>query len=403
MQDALVAWNATQHTGGIWVAKGVYYPDEGTGLTNNDKTLSFKLKEGMTLYGGFAGTESAVAQRNPSVNVSILSGDIDKNDTNTDGDKIANSNYDIQGSNSAHVVYADGRTTAITSATRIDGFVITAGQSNDQAGAGMYCNGAGTGGNCSPSLNLVGFIGNVATYGGALYNNGESGSSSPTLSNVTFKGNRAAYYGGAMYNEGTWGSSIPTLTNVTFKGNSAGHYGGAMFNDGIAGKSSPSLINVTFEGNSATSNYGGAIYNAGYAGSGTPGSSTPTIKNSIFWGNSTTSASSSFEIYNHSASPSISYSLFKGALPAGSSDAGNNKINIAISPFVDAANGNLQLAACSPAIDAGDNRANNQSTDLAGNPRRVNDTGVTDVSGQTAPVIDLGAFEKQASSSSCVP
>ncbi|MEZ4629517.1 MAG: hypothetical protein R2880_02145 [Deinococcales bacterium] len=58
LQDALAVWDATTFPEGIWVAAGVYYPDEGSGLTDNDRALSFNLKEGMKLYGGFAGTES---------------------------------------------------------------------------------------------------------------------------------------------------------------------------------------------------------------------------------------------------------------------------------------------------------------------------------------------------------
>ncbi|MEZ4606901.1 MAG: hypothetical protein R2865_08920 [Deinococcales bacterium] len=49
----------------------------------------------------------------------------------------------------------------------------------------------------------------------------------------------------------------------------------------------------------------------------------------------------------------------------------NNKVNISTSPFVDFANHDLSLAACSPAIDAGNNAANTSSSDLAGNPERL--------------------------------
>ncbi|MEZ4631249.1 MAG: hypothetical protein R2880_11155 [Deinococcales bacterium] len=63
--------------------------------------------------------------------------------------------------------------------------------------------------------------------------------------------------------------------------------------------------------------------------------------------------------------------------------------------------GNLQPADCSLAIDSGNNSANSQSTDLAGNPRKVDDTGVTDVAGQSAPVIDMGSSWKSQGSSTC--
>ncbi|MCX6036272.1 MAG: hypothetical protein NTV38_15085, partial [Chloroflexi bacterium] len=153
----------------IWAAAGVYKPTAGT-----DRTATFQLKDGVAVYGGFAGTETARTQRNPAVNVTILSGDIDNNDTQT---PIITDLKTVTGNttNSNHVV------TGATGAT-LDGFTITAGNTND----GAYPNNSG----------------------GGMFNS----SSSPTLTNVTFSGNSAMMYGGGMYN----GNGSPTLTNVTF-------------------------------------------------------------------------------------------------------------------------------------------------------------------------------------------
>ncbi|MEZ4629521.1 MAG: choice-of-anchor Q domain-containing protein [Deinococcales bacterium] len=102
-----------------------------------------------------------------------------------------------------------------------------------------------------------------------------------------------------------------------------------------------------------------------------------------------------------SSTATISYSLFQQDFPKDErssvntiTDGGGNKVNISNSPFMDVDNGDFQLAACSPAIDAGKNSANSSSTDLAGNARKVDDTGVGDVA-VSAPVIDMGAFERQ--------
>jgi hypothetical protein len=55
----------------LWVAAATYKPTPTT-----DRTISFALKNGLGVYGGFNGTETMRSQRNPAVNVTTLSGDI---------------------------------------------------------------------------------------------------------------------------------------------------------------------------------------------------------------------------------------------------------------------------------------------------------------------------------------
>src|SRR5574341_1154140 len=259
----------------IWVAEGVYYPDEGAGQTNGDRAATFQLRDGVAIYGGFAGTETLLSQRDPAAHVTILSGDIGQDDLNADGNFIAEDTGDLVGSNSYHVVTGSGT----DSSALLDGFTITAGQANatapNDSGGGLYNSGG------SPTLADITFSGNSATsYGGGTFN---FLNSSPTLTDVTFTGNWAGS-GGGMVNHN---NSSPTLTNVTFSGNSVFN-GGGMYN---VNNSSPTLTGVTFSGNSATV-YGGGMYNSG---------GSPTLTNVILWGN--TAGSSGPQIFNSSSTP----------------------------------------------------------------------------------------------------
>ncbi|CAG0935945.1 hypothetical protein TFLX_04799 [Thermoflexales bacterium] len=288
----------------IWVAAGTHKP-----TTETDRSIDFQLKSGVALYGGFAGTETARDQRNPALHVTILSGDIDNNDSQA---PIITNPATVTGNttNSYHVV------TGATGAT-LDGFTITAGYGGaSRYGGGMYNlasspalsnvtfsgNMADSGGGMAnrsysnPTLTNVTFGGNSASQGGGMYNN----NSNPTLTNVTFILNSApSGDGGGMDNE----SSSPTLTNVTFSFNSSsGGAGGGMNN---TTGSNPTLTNVTFNGNSA--NWGGGMNNYN--------SSNPQIRNTIFWGN--TDNSHGAQIYNYNSStPIVNDSVVQDGCPA---------------------------------------------------------------------------------------
>ncbi len=53
----------------FWVRKGVYRPS-----TTTDTAVSFVLKSGVALYGGFSGSEALRTLRNPESNRTILTG-----------------------------------------------------------------------------------------------------------------------------------------------------------------------------------------------------------------------------------------------------------------------------------------------------------------------------------------
>ena len=265
--------------GQIWVARGVYKP-----TVTADRSIAFNVPPHARAYGGFAGTETLFAQRDVAADLTVLSGDIDNNDTGTNGVDADTSN--IIGNNSYHVVVIDGTTVAgpVGDDTVLDGFTITGGKADDvsSAGGGVYCNGSA--GACSPLLSNLVFSGNLAVFGGgALYNGGTGGISSPTITNSTFSGNTAAN-GGAIYDDGSSsGISNPSIANATFSNNSATSRGGAIYDDASdSGTSSPIIRSATFSGNSADSGNGDGSAICDFT---TTGINATVLTNSIVWGN----------------------------------------------------------------------------------------------------------------------
>ena len=225
----------------FWVAAGTYRPTTGT-----DQSESFVLKNGVALYGGFAGTESARDQRAPAKNTTILSGNIGEAGETSD--------------NSYHVVKAG---TGADDTAILDGFTITGGRANgsgdNRQGGGMFIKSA------SPEVTTCTFSENTATQsGGGMYISGGS----PKVTACTFSKN-TAYYGGGMAISG----GSPEVTACTFSKNTADSTGGGGGMYTIS--SNPKVTGCTFESNSAY--YGGGIYNT---------NSTSKVTNCTFAGNS---------------------------------------------------------------------------------------------------------------------
>ncbi|GCA77073.1 putative outer membrane protein pmp6 [Microcystis aeruginosa NIES-2520] len=258
LQDALAAARSGDT---IWVAGGTYKPTTGT-----DRNATFTLKNQVEIYGGFAGSETSLSQRNVATNATILSGDIGTINTVTD--------------NVYHVV--TGNNTSNTAV--LDGFTISGGNANgtgtnQNVGGGMFISDG------SPTLRNIIFESNNATNGGGLYN---VTGANPTITNTTFRNNTASD-GGAIYNS----SSNPTLTDVTFTNNTVTSEGGAIYNT----SSNPTLNNTTFGNNTASA--GGAIYNT---------SSSPIFNTATFTSN--IASSSGGAIYNTDGSSTLNNVTF---------------------------------------------------------------------------------------------
>jgi predicted outer membrane repeat protein len=340
------------------------------------------MKNNLGIYGGFAGTETQLAQRNWNSNLCILSGDIGTVADTSD--------------NSYHVI----ANYALNSTAVLNGFTITAGNANSQStfstGGGMINNTA------SPTISYCTFTGNSAKSGAAIFNQQSSPAisscsftsnpgidgngfamvnigastpvisycyftgnpgggmynnvSSPTITNCSFIGNEAKFYGGGIQN-----IANSVITNCIFIGNKAGTSGGGIYNTGQT-----SVINGSFSGNEAAT--GGGVFNSN--------SQTITITNSIVHGNSS-------EIINEAgSSANVTNSIVKGGYPGtGNLDADPQFLQQP--PVGPGTNGNLRLQPCSPAINMGNDAANSIVIDLDNNFRKFG-------------IIDMGAYERQS-------
>ena len=145
------------------------------------------------------------------------------------------------------------------------------------------------------------------------------------------------------------------------------------------------MINCTVSGNLASSEGGGLYYGAGGGGL--------VIANSILRGNLAPSAP---EVVYPEGVDSITWSNVGGGWPGvGNIDADPR--------FVAPASGDFSLGGDSPCIDAGDNGLVplEIESDLAGEPRFVDDPATPDTGVGAPPIVDLGTFEFQGDATNC--
>ncbi len=176
IQDALAsAGSGTE----VWVARGVYYPDAGARQARGDPGSTFRLLNGVALYGGFTGVETRRAQRDWAANLTVLSGDIDSNDL-SESSGIVPAAVRLRGKNAYNVVTAQG----VSASAVLDGFVVTAGQATGSRDPESHGGGITIRDRSSVTLANITLVGNTAAAGtsNGLY---WSEDSSPYLTNVT--------------------------------------------------------------------------------------------------------------------------------------------------------------------------------------------------------------------------
>ena len=277
IQPALDAAHA-ENGGEVWVAAGTYdeprqYAEEAV------NTGALALKPKVALYGGFAGNEDRLEQRDWQKNVTVISGEksrdgesayhvvVGADESRLDGFEVTGGKaYQGKGTN----VLSAGGGIACWSVSMLISNCAIVQNGSEAAGGGIYCNGsdvtiencriegneslgpqAGGGGLCfvrCPASRIVGceILRNRATHrGGGVYCFG----SSPVFENTHIEGNAASRGGGLA----TYSVSSPVFTRCTIAENQGESGGGIR----ICHHSNPKFIESKVIGNQSTGGGGG--------------------------------------------------------------------------------------------------------------------------------------------------
>jgi parallel beta-helix repeat protein len=291
----------------------------------------------------------------------------------------------------AGAVWDDSSESTYVNCTFEDNFTANTGEDNS-GGAYIANNGA------SATMTGCTFEGNTSSLGGGVFANVNS---VVIMDGCYLEGNTASNAGGGLVVQI---DSVATVTNCTFTDNESPFGGGGA---GVAAGTHVTFINTLFAGNQSTSNPGGGLVVGAFNGadasvmlisSTLSGNQAPvggavriddnggsaTIVDSILWGETPDGISDPFGL------ATISYSNIHGGWPGNGNIDGDPLL-------VDPESEDHRLSTGSCAIDAADNSAvpDGIMTDLAGNPRFVDDPDTVDNGLGALPIVDMGAYEYQ--------
>ena len=259
----------------VWVAKGTYYPTTET-IARDSRSRTFSLKDGVNMFGGFAGSESLVSQRALAdlnldskidscelVNTTLLNGDIDGVPDVWTKTINADSTWTwaVTG-NEGNVYRVVTSQKGFTVNTKFDGFSITGGNAN---GTSDYLKNGG--GICianSQINNCIVYHCVAAINGGGIdaspyFDNGNGSSgimAGINVNNCLIKDCSAKNEGGGIYSE--YGLNM-TKCNVI--GCSSSDCGGGVycFNQYNSSNITDCVVNQC-----SAKNEGGGIYTKNY-------------------------------------------------------------------------------------------------------------------------------------------
>jgi hypothetical protein len=341
------ALSAVSGTDTIWVAKGTYTPSVGP----RSNSFILPTANAIAIYGGFAGGETALNQRDPKVNKTIFSGD----HQHTPGDDT---------DNLYHVFYVASN----LGQHLFNGVTITGGYANgggnDDNGAGIFNNNSTAG----IDFDNVTFIKNYAVNDGAAIYGGALGTASYTIKNSRFINNSSSSGNGAAFASESGG--VVNFASNYFENNVAFLKGGAVF---VLNDENKRFVNNIFYRNhtdASGADGGGALWinqlgasglfefntvvnNSAPAGTSggvliSLGTGTNAADNNIFFGNTSFVGGSS----DHIANGTYNIGLANNIIPAPITNATDNGGNLNVDPLLaDTANGDFRTLLSSQSVD----------------------------------------------------
>jgi len=347
----------------IWVRAGTYH---------RGAVGPVLLEMGVTIIGGFAGTEMAASQSNPAANVTTIDGD--------NVGRAVESYNDYDPNDPANVPLLRGFTIA-------NGYRPEQGVSGE-GGGGMLLD------HSRALIVQCQFVNNHALWTGAAVT--ISGESAPWFVNCTFRDNGSGtpgpardvtarpYAGGAVY---VW-AGAPTFVNSLFYNNVAAEAGALELSPYYA---SFTFVNCTFVKNRTKITYGAAVLDLEGHGN---------ARNCIFWDNTVPPGQPTGPIFSAPWSQTtVRYSDVQGGWP-GTGNINTNPL------FVNSGANNYRLQSTSPCKDTG----------ISMSPALADDLGDLDWDALTSEptpqdldrnqrrvgiFVDMGAFENQNLLASC--
>lgn len=376
-----IALQNAQVNDDVWVAAGTYVPGNGV-----SRTSSFVIPGGVSVYGGFIGTETSLSERAYTINVCILSGE-------RGGPQPED--------NVATVV----RLNSSSLSCRIDGFVIEGGYSNlvagDAAGVNIGVSSGFVVANCLFKNNTkvnTGLVNASSTGNGGAALSARPGSGNFTVHHCIFQNNSMQGNDGGAINFYLTATSAATITisSTGFFQNTGSRYAGAVYLNKAGTNSASDVVNLrnnvfyenqaSFLGSAMLTTLLTNVSNCSFhKNSGLTGSNNIHVMQSIGSSAPLVTLTNSI-LYDNPGAP-FSSAAFSNGFISFSANIIDNNLNpnsMNVDPlFVHSPTGDLRVRPGSPAIDAGSAAAASGLIDYLENPRVM-------LGG-----IDIGAFEMQ--------